>query len=119
MAKLSERHTKVTLMDKPPSPGIKSDAGKLEYHLLPTNAIRAVVKVLMYGVYDAPTPAGGKGYGEGNWQHVPEAKKRYYNAAMRHVTDWWDGEKNDKGSGLPHLAHAACDILFLLAMEEK
>jgi hypothetical protein len=38
---------------------------------------------------------------------------------MRHVTDWWDGEKNDKGSGLPHLAHAACDILFLLAMEEK
>lgn len=98
--------------------GIKSDSGKLEYHLLPTNAIRAVVRVLMYGAYDAPTPAGGNGYGVNNWQLVPDASQRYYDAAMRHMVAWWDGEPRDRGSSLPHLAHAACNILFLLAMEE-
>lgn len=99
--------------------GVKSDSGKLEYHLLPRDAVGEVVRVLMYGAYEAPRPDGGSGYGEGNWQHVKNARKRYYNATMRHLTDWMDGEKSDKQSGKSHLAHAACCVLFLLALEMR
>jgi hypothetical protein len=38
-------------------------------------------------------------------------------AALRHLIRWWRGEKIDPDSGLPHLAHAACSIFFLLEKE--
>ena len=57
---------------------------------------------------------GAAKYGQDNWQRVPEARQRYFDAAMRHLLAWWDGERLDAESGLPHLAHAGCCILFLL-----
>ena len=57
---------------------------------------------------------GAAKYGADNWQHVPNARQRYFDAAMRHLLAWWDGERLDAESGLPHLAHAGCCILFLL-----
>lgn len=38
-------------------------------------------------------------------------------AAMRHLAAWRDGEQLDEESGLPHLAHALCCIVFLRELD--
>lgn len=87
----------------------KHDAGKWRFSLIPLCAIRSVIEVLEFGA---------KKYAPDNWKTVPDARIRYFDATIRHVTAWWDGEKNDNESGLPHLAHAVCCLLFLLWMDE-
>ena len=85
--------------------GQKHDAQKDRWDLLPTAAVRQIVKVLTFGATK---------YGDQNWEFVAEARRRYYAATMRHLTAWWEGEENDMETGLSHLAHAGCCILFLL-----
>ena len=89
--------------------GIKNDIEKDDWYLLPIEPIRCVIRVLMYGA---------KKYAPDNWKHV-EPKERYYSAALRHITAWREGERLDKESGLSHLAHAICCLLFLLWKERK
>jgi hypothetical protein len=88
--------------------GKKLDDGKAPWDLLPINALRAVVDVLGYGA---------RKYSPGSWRFVPDARRRYYAAALRHLTTWWEGEQDDSESKLPHLGHAACCVLFLLSLE--
>ena len=53
-------------------------------------------------------------YGLMNWRSTNVNASVYYNAALRHLLAWWDGEDNATDSGLPHLAHvmACCAILI-------
>lgn len=88
----------------------KKDGGKALMHLLPwTELARDVVPVLEYGL--------GK-YSEGGWRSVDNARKRYLNAALRHLAAYADGERLDPESGLHHVAHAACSVLFLLRFKD-
>ena len=57
---------------------------------------------------------GIRKYGLTNWRHDPISASVYYNAAMRHLFSWWDGENNDFESQQPHLAHAVACLLILL-----
>lgn len=93
------------ITNQPTQEGRKSDAGKPRLSLLPWRAVQQIVAVLEFGAAK---------YGADNWQRVPEARQRYFDATMRHLLAWWDGERLDAESGLPHLAHAGCCILFLL-----
>lgn len=93
---------------KSPDKGIKHDTSKPRFSLVPLNALRFIVDVLEYGA---------KKYSPDNWREVPDARTRYFDAAMRHLLLWRSGEANDSESGLPHLAHAGCCILFLLAKD--
>ena len=36
---------------------------------------------------------------------------------MRHFEAYRSGEKNDPESGMPHLWHVACNIMFLIELE--
>lgn len=90
--------------------GTKLDNDKLRWSLLPSGTIAQVIAVLEYGA---------KKYAVNNWIEVPDARTRYYDAAMRHLDAWRGSEVNDSESGLPHLAHAACCILFLLWFDGK
>lgn len=85
--------------------GQKHDASKPRYSLLPVGSVEHVIDVLEFGATK---------YTPDNWQHVSDARTRYYDATMRHLSVWWQGETHDAESGLHHLAHAACCILFLL-----
>jgi hypothetical protein len=85
--------------------GTKHDGGKLRWSLLPPGTILKVIMVL---------EMGAKKYRIDNWQHVEQPDRRYYDAAMRHIHAWLYGEMNDPESGLPHLAHAVCCLLFLM-----
>lgn len=92
--------------------GKKFDSDKDPWDLLPKSTVAKIVKVLAYGA---------KKYEPENWKVVPNARSRYYAAAMRHLEAWWNGEVIDVESNLPHLAHAACCLLFLMwfDMENK
>jgi hypothetical protein len=86
----------------------KHDRGKARWDCLPWPAIESVVAVLTFGANT---------YGAWSWLTVPDARSRYFAAAQRHLAAWIRGEKTDEESGLPTLAHAACDVLFLLALD--
>lgn len=91
-------------MERKYKSGLKLDSGKDQWSLLPFGVLRAVVKVLMYGA---------KKYAPNNWKYV-KPKERYFDACQRHLVAWQDGEKNDPETGLSHLAHAICCLIFLL-----
>ena len=84
----------------------KADGGKINPDLLFTgmpDALKAVAAVLSYGAQK---------YEAHSWKRVDMA--RYEAALGRHMLDRKAGELYDKESGLLHLAHEACNILFLL-----
>ncbi len=90
--------------------GHKDDTDKDRWDLLPLGPIRWVVRVLMFG---------SRRYGDWDWVELEKPKERYYSACMRHLSAWYEGEKTDKDSGLPHLAHAICNLVFMLALEHE
>lgn len=57
---------------------------------------------------------GASKYGLMNWRALPVSSSVYYDAAMRHLMAWWDGQDIDIESGLPHLAHVAANMCILL-----
>ena len=89
--------------------GRKFDGGKLQYGLLPPAALKATVEILTFGA---------EKYEPDNWKHVPDSKRRYFDAAMRHLWAWKAGEKDDPETGKNHIAHAMCCLMFLYEHDE-
>ena len=90
--------------------GNKFDQGKPRWSLLPFSSVEQVVNVLTFGAAK---------YAPDNWKYVGDAKERYSDAALRHITAWLQGEKKDKETGESHLAHAICCLLFLIWFDDK
>ena len=87
--------------------GVKFDLGKPRWGLLSWPAIRELVKVLTYGA---------KKYRDHNWA-TGMAYSRNLDACLRHITSWASGQKLDPETGLNHLAHAMCCLMFLLTYD--
>lgn len=87
---------------------LKFDQDKLPLHLLSTEAMNQTAAVLAFGAEKYAAHNWRKGF---TWS-------RPLAAAMRHITAFNAGEDKDPESGLSHLAHAACCIMFLLEFEK-
>ena len=87
---------------------MKFDGDKLPVNLLSTQAMLQTAAVLKFGADK---------YHAHNWRDG-FAWSRPLAAAMRHIMAFNDGEDKDPESGLSHLAHAACCIMFLLEFEK-
>lgn len=85
---------------------VKHDQQKNRLELLPFGALEEVGQVLTFGA---------RKYKDHNWLHCP-SRMRYAGAALRHIFAWVRGEDRDPESGLRHLAHATCCLLFLLTL---
>jgi len=83
---------------------IKKDSEKVRLDLLPVRPLLEVGRVLTFGA---------KKYEPRNWEKG-FSWSRPYAATLRHLFAWWAGETYDKETGLNHLAHALCEIMFLL-----
>jgi len=57
---------------------------------------------------------GAEKYGRHNWRDAGISASVYYDAALRHLFSWWEGETIDPESGLPHLAHAMASLCIVL-----
>lgn len=88
--------------------GRKFDAGKPRFSLFPIETLNPILQVLEYGA---------KKYDEGNWRHVPDARRRYADALHRHYVEYLSGIVIDPESGLPTLACMVTDGIFLLAFD--
>lgn len=88
--------------------GVKYDGEKPKMHLLPPKAITEVAKVLTFGAQK---------YDEENWRKLDNLQARYSSGALRHIFAHLDRESLDPESGLSHLAHAICCLLFKLEIE--
>lgn len=85
--------------------GIKHDQDKIRMDLIPFGPLEDIAKVLTFGA---------KKYAPDNWKHVPDAVARYEAAMLRHISAYKKGEMMDPETGLPHLAHAGCCLMFLM-----
>jgi hypothetical protein len=101
---------KITVSSNTVSSGgaMKFDSGKLPVNLLSSEALLQTAAVLKFGADK---------YHAHNWRDG-FAWSRPLAAAMRHLLAFNDGEDCDPESGLSHLAHAACCIMFLLEFEK-
>lgn len=82
---------------------------KNQVHYTPTTAIRELADVMRLGANK---------YGAYNWREKNVSASVYYDAALRHLMAWFDGEDKDQESGRSHLAHAmACCTICIDAME--
>jgi hypothetical protein len=90
-------------------PGLKFDTGKLRWDLLPIDCVEDAVKILTFGA---------EKYSANNWQNIEDGENRYFAALMRHLSASRQGEKIDPESGLSHLSHAMCNVVFLLWFEK-
>ncbi len=88
--------------------GIKFTDGKPRTDLLPFRAVLEVSKVLSFAVPK---------YGANNWRKVRGWRWKYIGAALRHLSYYMLGDRTDPESGLPHLAHALCSIMFVLEQD--
>ena len=90
------------------APG-KDIAGKLDLTTVPTEIIRQIAKIRAYGI--------DKYKERDNWKKVDI--KYYEQAIYRHWLNYISGEENDNESGLKHLSHIACNVAFILELENE
>ena len=83
--------------------GMKYDQDKLPYHLIDRSMLDTLASVLAYGAQK---------YAAENWRGGIEYS-RLLGAAMRHLHAINDCEDFDEESGLPHVGHAMCCLMFL------
>ena len=85
----------------------KADAGKLQLSLVPTQIIKDVAEVRMYG---------HKKYGNSeNWKTVEV--RRYVDALLRHTLEFVRNlDSVDAESGIAHYKHMACNMAFICEM---
>lgn len=88
------------------SQAMRFNEGKLEWHQLDLQCHEDMVRVLMMGA---------KKYQPDNWRRGLPVRSQY-DSLMRHMVAFMQGQDLDSESGLPHLAHAQCNLMFLVHM---
>lgn len=77
---------------------------KLPVELVPPLFIRMVALVLLFGARKYKKNNWMKGM---NWSEIVAG-------TIRHIYAFMEGKEYDEESGLPHLAHATCGLMFLI-----
>ena len=83
--------------------GARFNQGKPDYSLIPLYTLAGEAQVWAYGKQKYAAWNWAKGMA---WS-IPFA------CMMRHMAAWQTGEECDPESGLPHLAHAMCNLRML------
>lgn len=87
--------------------GKKYDDGKPQMELLDSHAIEELTCVLTFGAQK---------YGADNWREGIQYR-RLIGACLRHIFAWMRGIDADDESGLHHLAHAMCCLMFIIGLD--
>lgn len=84
---------------------VKLDEGKVDWSLVPFEALEGMVRVLEFGANK---------YSRNNWMTGGGfSYKRVLTACLRHIFAYMRGEDVDPESGISHISHAQCNLLFL------
>jgi len=85
--------------------GIKNDKGKAPLSMIPYEALIEAARVFDFGKDK---------YGRDNWRGGFEWT-RLIDAALRHISEFNNGEDCDKESGYSHIGHALCCLMMLMS----
>jgi hypothetical protein len=98
----------------------------LEKRVKDSNPKDAVgIKKVPFSTVSAPVVAeiglamleGSRKYGRHNYRAIGVRASVYYDACLRHICSWWEGEDVDPDSGLSHITKAlACLVVLRDAM---
>lgn len=83
--------------------GVKDNRGKPPIDLIPYEPLLGAAEVLAFGA---------RKYKPGNWR-LGLSWSQTWSSLQRHLWAWMNGEDADPESGLPHIDHAMCQMLFL------
>ncbi len=84
---------------------------KTDYDLIDGGWLKEVADVLTIGA---------EKYDRFNWSKAKKNQLHLYRSAMtRHFEAYRSGEMVDPETGLSHLAHASCNLMFLHYLERK
>lgn len=85
----------------------KADTGKLQLSLVPTQIVKDIAEVRMYG--------NRKYKDKDNWKSVEV--RRYIDALLRHTLEFVENPRSvDSESGIAHYKHMACNMAFICEM---
>lgn len=90
---------------KPTNPKDLIGCNKLPIHLWPTTATAMGSIGLLNGMLK---------YGRANWRDTGVRASIYYDALMRHMALWMEGEECDKDDNVPHLAAALACLAIIV-----
>jgi hypothetical protein len=88
--------------------GIRLNAGKPRWSLLPQSSLIPMVRVLEFGA---------EKYGNHNWQKGLSVVE-ICESLKRHLDSFMEGEDTDFESFLSHIGHIQCNAMFLAWMLE-
>lgn len=95
-----------TISPKQEGEALKYDNNKTDWAILPLGAVEEIIKVMKFGEVK---------YARGNFaSSTGLSYTRLLNALVRHTFSFMRGEDLDPESGLHHMAHAGCCVLFIL-----
>lgn len=89
---------------KPTNPKDAVGINKVSFSVIPANVLGEVAVALTEGALK---------YGKHNYRGVGVRSSVYYDASLRHLTAWWEGEDIDPESGLSHITKAITGLMVL------
>lgn len=91
--------------------GVVDGAGVKTVMFQPKSGTHLIDPAFVLGIGDVLT-YGARKYAPNNWKRGM-SWATVFGAVLRHLFSWFLGEDNDPESGLPHIHHAACSLMFL------
>jgi hypothetical protein len=82
---------------------MRYNQGKLQWSLMDMKSFEPMIRVLEFGA---------KKYARDNWKKGMFLSA-IYDSLTRHMISFMAGEDNDPESGLPHIGHIQCNIMFM------
>lgn len=89
---------------KEPNPKDATGSGKVGLSVLPLPALLEAA---------VGATEGARKYGRHNWREEGARASTFFDAAIRHLFAWWEGEDLDPASGVNHVSKAVADLLIL------
>lgn len=89
---------------KPTNPKDGFGSRKVPFWVIPFRVLRGLGLALLEGALK---------YGAYNWRAAGVRGSIYYDAAIGHLGDWWEGQDVDPDSGLNHIDKAIASLVVL------
>ena len=102
--KKKDTNSKDAMKKKDTNPKDALGTAKVPMHVLPGGVLMEMGLAMM---------AGGRKYGTHNYRVMGVRASVYYDATLRHLLDWWEGEDIDSDSGLSHIIQAMSSLIVL------
>lgn len=92
------------LKEKPSNPKDSVGIKRVPFSTVPAVPVAEIGLAMLEGALK---------YGRHNYRAIGVRSSVYYDATMRHLTRWWEGEDIDPDSGLPHIVKALASLIVL------